>query len=133
MCKVGDIIVVYSYQSGGHVLNTHSFVVISDENGEIGGLSYDMICNVMSSFKSNEQFERKLKYPGNFPIAPDDTITEPHNTKRGYLKTDQFYYFQKDALDYKVIGFMKMEILNLILEFINSSDFEIEHIIDNLK
>lgn len=133
MCKVGDIIVVRSYKSGGATLSRHSFVVLSDVDGQIEGLPYDLICNVMSSFKTSEQRNRKLAYPGNFPLAPDDVVTNPHNLKSGYLKTDQLYYFQKDCLDYMSIGYMKPEILQMVIDFINSSDFEIQNIIDNLK
>ena len=54
MCKIGDIILVNRYKDKDKILGRHSFVVISDENGEIHGLPYDMICNVFSSFKSEE-------------------------------------------------------------------------------
>lgn len=81
MCKVGDIIVVENYKSGGKDIGKHSFVVISDEGGEIQGLDYDLICNVMSSFKDERQKTRKLKYEGNFPITHNDTDTNPDSGK----------------------------------------------------
>lgn len=95
MCQIGDIILVQKYKDHGQDLSRHSFVVISDENGEIQGLTYDFIANVLSSFKSDTQRERKLKYPGNFPIDSSDTETNPHNNKSGYVKADQLYYFAK--------------------------------------
>lgn len=58
VCKVGDIILIRNYQSNGVNLGQHSFVVLSDESGQISGLSYDIICNVMSSFKNEEQREK---------------------------------------------------------------------------
>ena len=64
MCQVGDIILVDHYSDNGKTLSKHSFVVIDDNNGTIEGMSYDMICNVLSSFKSEEQKRRKLSYPG---------------------------------------------------------------------
>jgi hypothetical protein len=133
MCKIGDIILVNNYKDKGKTLRRHSFVVISDENGEIEGLSYDLICNVLSSFKNDEQKKRKMGYPGNFPIANGDTITTPHNSKDGYLKTDQLYYFNKSILDYSVIGYIKPDILGLIFDYINESDFDMEAIINNLE
>lgn len=133
MCQIGDIILIRRYKDNEKNLNKHSFVVIDDEEGEIEGVPYDFICNVMSSFKTEEQKEWKLtKYPGNFPIALDDRDVENDNGKEGYIKTDQLYYFKKEFLDYKVIGSLKPEIFNLVLEFIEESDFEIYDVVDNL-
>ena len=132
MCKIGDIVLINSYKDRGKTMGRHSFVVIDDENGEIQGLSYDMICNVLSSFKDDDQKERKLSYPGNFPITNDDTVTNPNNGKSGYLKTDQLYFFNKNKIAYTVIGNIHPDILNLVLEFIDTSDFELIAILDNL-
>ena len=132
MCQVGDIILINSYMDNGNNLNRHSFVVIDDRNGTIEGLPYDMICNVLSSFKSESHKQIKLSYPGNFPISHNDTETNPHNSKDGYIKMDQLYYFRKDNLQYRVIGSVKEEILELLFEFLEESDFELFDIIDNL-
>ena len=132
MCKIGDIILVDNYKDNGCNLNKHSFIVIEDENGTIEGVPYDFICNVMSSFKNDEQKLRKLRYPGNFPISHNDTVTDPHNTKDGFVKTDKLYYFKKDNINFKVIGNVIPEVLDMIFDFIENSDFEFSHIIDNL-
>ena len=132
MCKIGDIIIVDEYKDNGNVIPSHSFVVINDENGEIQGLSYDFVANALSSFKGKTQKKRKLSYPGNFPITPNDTITNPHNNKSGYIQSDQFYYFSKDKISYEVIGYMKPEIFNSLIEYIDNSDFELLDIVDNL-
>ena len=129
MCKIGDIIIVDEYKDNGNVIPSHSFVVINDENGEIQGLSYDFVANALSSFKGKTQKKRKLSYPGNFPITPNDTITNPHNNKSGYIKSD---YFSKDKISYEVIGYMKPEIFNSLIEYIDNSDFELLDIVDNL-
>ena len=52
MCCVGDIILVDKYKHNGKQINKHSFVVVDDDGGEIQGYSYDLICNVLSSFKT---------------------------------------------------------------------------------
>jgi hypothetical protein len=133
MCKAGDIILVKSYKDGKHSLGRHSFVVISDENGTIEGMRYDMICNVLSSFKSPEQRERKLnRYPANFEVKNSDTNTNPDNGKDGYLKTDQLYYFRKDNLDYETIGYLNEDAFEKVIQFINESNFEVKAITDNL-
>lgn len=133
MCKLGDIILVNSYKDGNNTLSRHSFVVISDEQGEIQGLPYDFICNVMSSFKDDTQRARKLKYHGNFEISSDDTNIENGNTKDGYIKSEQFYYFKKSNLDYQQIGTMTIECFNKLVEFIKElNEDEFKNIIDNL-
>lgn len=134
MCVVGDIIRIEEYKDHGNLLSRHSFVVIDDEPDKIEGVSYDMICNAMSSFKSEEQKERKLKYPGNFPIVPTDEnmISQTANMRSGYIKADQLYYFNKSKIRYRVIGNIKPDILQLLLDFIEESDFELVDILDNL-
>lgn len=66
MCKVGDIILIDNYKSEGKELGKHSFIIISDENGKIEGIDYDLICNVMSSIKSEIQKQKKVKLFGQF-------------------------------------------------------------------
>lgn len=124
MCKIGDIILVEKYKSDNRDIGKHSFIVIEDENGIIEGLPYDFIGNVLSSFKDEKQKQRKLGYLGNFPITHDDTVTNPHNNKDGYVKTDQFYYFNKEKIKYKVIGNVLPEVLEMIFEYIENSEFE---------
>ena len=132
MCKTGDIILVKKYRDGKNRLGRHSFIVIDDRNDTIEGMPYDMICNVLSSFKDEEQKKRKLAYSGNFPITHDDTVTCPDNGNNGYVKADQLYYFRKDKIEYQVIGNVLPDILELLFEFITESDFPITEITDNL-
>lgn len=132
MCKIGDIILVKKYKDHSKTLKHHSFIVLDDKQGTIQGMDYDFICNVLSSFKDDEQKERKLGYPGNFPITNNDTITNPDNGKNGYVKMDQMYYFKKDNLEYQVIGCVLPDIFNLLIEFLQDSDFPISAITDNL-
>ena len=90
MCQIGDIIVVYRYKDGNKTLPTHSFVVLDDNNGQIQGIDFDFVGLVMSSFKDEEQKKRKLSYPGNFPITPDDQeIYDGDNGESGYIKADR--------------------------------------------
>ena len=132
MCQIGDIIIINKYKDGDNIISKHSFVVIDDENGTIQSLPYDFVANALSSFKNPKQKNRKLSYPGNFAITSDNTITYPHNNKDGYIKADQMYYFSKDKISYKVIGQMKQDVFNDLIDFINNSDFEIIDIVSNL-
>ncbi|MGN1157656.1 MAG: hypothetical protein ACI4TK_15875 [Agathobacter sp.] len=131
MCKVGDIIVVRNYKSQGSELKQHSFVVLSTEEGQIQGLDYDMICNVMSSFHSPEQKAKKLRYPGNFEYSAEDEIVKNGHGKEGYIKAEQFYYFDRSKTDFFVIGNITQELLNELLNFISALE-EVEHVVDNL-
>ena len=47
-------------------------------------------------------------------------------------KTDQLYFFNKSKINYTVIGNIQPDIMNLVLEFIDTSDLEIISILDNL-
>ncbi len=134
MCEIGDIIVIEKYKDGNRDLSRHSFVVIQDEGGCIKGLNFDIIALVMSSFKDEQQRKRKMQYD-NFPIVPDDRdLIESGNEKDGYIKADQFYFFQKANLEYRVIGRLKNDILLLLFEFIETEVKEDPKlIIDNLK
>ncbi len=131
MCKVGDIIVVNEYQDNGITLGKHSFVIIDDEQEKIKGLDYDFICNVLSSFKGEEQKTKKLSYEGNFYISHNDTDTNPDDGKEGYVKANQFYYFNKSKIDYIVIGSMNDDIFSQLLDRIESLH-KIYEVTDNL-
>jgi hypothetical protein len=132
MCKIGDIILINNYNDSGICISKHSFVVISDVAGQIQGLDYDLICNVMSSFKNEEQRLKKLTYPGNFPITHNDSVVTNGNTKDGFIKAEQIYYFSKEKIDFITIGSMKEEVFKMLIDFINELDIEIQHVIDNL-
>lgn len=131
MCKIGDIIVVSDYVSNGVKLSRHSFVVLSTDKGQIQGLDYDLVCNVISSFHSEEQKARKLSYPGNFGYdASQENIKNGHG-KSGYIKAEQFYYFDSAKTNFYVIGSVTEELFNSLLAFIQGLE-SIDHIIDNL-
>ena len=132
MCKKRDIIVVENFKSQGNTVGAHSFVVIEDNAGEIKGIPFDMICNVLSSFKSDEQRAKKLSYPGNFSITATDTSVPGGTRKDGYIKADQLYFFNKDKITYRVIGKMNADTFNDLVDFIDTADFGIEIITDNL-
>lgn len=136
MCKQGDIILVNQYQDHGNMLSRHSFVVIDDIGGKVRGLPFDFVALVMSSFKDEEQKQRKLGYPGNFPITASDKAMQPWaNQKDGYIKAEQFYYFDKSKLHYSVIGALNQETFDLLLDFIEglaARGIQIDQITDNL-
>ena len=132
MCNVGDIILVEAYKHAGRDLSRHSFVILDNEAGKVQGLDYSIVCNVLSSFKDAKQRAKKLSYPGNFEITHKDTIVPNGNTKDGFIKAEQFYYFDTSTLDYTVIGSIRPEVFNRLLEFIDNLKILPERIKDNL-
>ena len=131
MCEIGDIILINSYESQGQCITMHSFVVINNKEGKIQGLDYNIICNVMSSFKNESHRAKKLSYPSNFPITSSDSSVINGNDKDGYIKAEQFYFFNTDKTDFTIIGSLKPDVFNQLIKFIeNQSNLEL--IIDNL-
>ncbi len=119
MCKVGDIIVVNKYiGDDGKEIKRHSFVVIDDNHSEIGGLDYDFVSCVMSSFKDEEHRKRKLSFEENIEITSDDIISETANNKSGYIKADQLFYFDKNKLDYYVFASVEPDLLDELIRII---------------
>ena len=123
---------VKAYKHRGHSLSKHSFVVLSNESGTIAGLDYDFVCNVLSSFKNEQQKEKKLDYPGNFAIYSGDSSVARGNTKDGYVKAEQLYYFNNAKIEYSIIGRMHADVFNRLVDFIENLNAPLEHIIDNL-
>lgn len=126
MCRVGDIILIRKYigQDGTRQRN-HPFIVLNDNEGQIQGLPFDLTCSVMSSFKDEEQRERKLSYKQNLEITVEDGVK-----KDGFIKANQIHYFQKDKLDYIVVGSVTPELFNELMKLIEEL-FEEEKILVN--
>lgn len=138
MCKVGDIILINECRAGNQDIGKHSFVVLSTENGNIQGLEFNLVCNLMSSFegKSNAYRKKKLSYPENLPYEPSDEniILKKPNGKDGFIKAGVLFYFKKEDLNYIVIGNVLEELLNKLFSYIKDLDpDEILHVIDNLS
>lgn len=137
MCKKGDIILINEYKDRKNILSRHSFVVIDDEGGQVCGLAYDFVALVMSSFKNQSQREKKLRFPGNFEItSADKNMPSWANDKSGYIKAEQFYYFDKSKIDFTVIGSLTADTWNTLVQFIESlseQGIEIRQILDNLS
>ena len=88
MCKIGDIIVVKKYigDDGQTIDKQHSFVVIDDTPDMVEGISYDLVANVMSSFKNEEHKNRKLSHKENLEVVSDSIISKTKNSRDGYIK-----------------------------------------------
>lgn len=138
MCKIGDIILIPNPKVGSKNIGQHPFIVLSDQNGTVGGMyEYDFICLLTSSMENEEKREKMLKYPGNFPITKDDKQLIPGKiNKDAFVKADSFFYFSKEKIKYSPFGTLNPEIYNLLIEFIeelSDSGIHINQILDKAK
>ena len=136
MCKSGDIIVIKEFRDeSGEKIPKHSFVVINDEKDFIEGLEYDFVSNMMCSFHNDKHKKKKLRYKENLPIKEKVIKGNKINSKEGFIKANQLYYFNKNSIEYKIIAHMEPklleELINLIL--ILQSDGKLRIITTNLK
>ena len=134
MCKLGDIIVVNKYiGDDGIEISRHPFVVVNDEGGTIAGIEYSIVAAVISSFKSEADRKRRLAYKGNTEL-PIDAMNNKNFRKSSYIKADKAFYFNKDRLDYYVLGTLKEEYLDELLKLILqlAKDGKLDQIIANL-
>lgn len=65
-------------------------------------------------------------------MSHNDTQIANSNRKDGFIKAEQFYYFNKSKIDYQVIGTMTPEMFNKLIDFISELQIEIINITDNL-
>ena len=134
MCKIGDIILVYNPKRFKKSIGMHSFVVLDDTQGKIK--SMDFIGLIMSSMDTDEKYKKLMKYDANFPISLDEQdIESGGNGKRACIKAEQFYYFNKDSMKFKVLGALDKDIFNLLIEFINelaAHNVSFQQIFDNM-
>ncbi len=134
MCKIGDIILVTDPKNSGQHIGSHSFVVINDENGEIESISFDFVGLILSSLRTDKDRKRLLKYPANMEIKAESMNTMPHNDFDAVVKVNQLYYFNKNKIDYKVIGSLGIGPFNELITFMQEladHGMNIQQIIDN--
>lgn len=136
MCKIGDIIVVRNSKVGNNQIGQHSFIILSTAHGEIEGVPFDLVCNLMSSLegKGEEYKKRKLSYPENMPYSSkEENVINGHN-KEGFIKAGVYFLFKREDLDYRVIGNIETELYIRLMNYINNMNPEdIKIIKDNLK
>ncbi len=132
MCKPGDLILVEEYRHNGQVLDRHTFVVINSQSGQIEGFDYDLIGNVMSSFKSEEHRAKKLSYPGNVEIAHDKSTLFSGNARDGYTKADQLYFFKEELTKYRVIGYLDPVFFAELIGYVKNHLQKLTLIMENL-
>lgn len=98
---------------------------MNDSEGKIEGLPFDLTCSVMSSFKNEEHRKKKLSMKQNLEITVEDGVK-----KDGFIKANQIHYFQKDKLDYIVVGSVTPELFAELMKLIEEL-FKDEEILVN--
>ncbi len=108
--------------------------MINDDPDSIQGLPFDIVTTVISSFKSEEQRKKKLKYKGNIEIDEYEKNGTRVFDKPSYIKADKLFYFNKEKLDYYVFGRITDDLLDelikIIIELSNSN--QITQVTNNL-
>lgn len=135
MCKIGDIIVVNNCKIGDSIVGRHSFVVLDTDEGEIEGMPFDLVTNIMSSFEGKgEQYkQKKLRFPENMPYEPsEENIINGHG-KEGFIKAGVYILFNRSDIDYYVIGNVETELYLKLIQYIEEMNPEdIKYVTDNL-
>ena len=119
MCKLGDIIVVKEFKDlNGITVPKHSFVVVNDEHDFIEGFEYDFISNVICSFHDEKQKKHKLSIKSNLKIDKNKIKGKKLNSKGGYIRADDLFYFKKNKIEYKVIAHIENDLLDDLVQLI---------------
>ena len=137
MCKLGDIIVVDKFVGeDGATVNKHSFIVINDKPDFIEGLKYDLVTNVMSSFKNEEHKNKKLRFMENVEVISEDIISsKKYNQKSGFIKADQLIYFDKSKINYYILGHISEDLLDelMMIILILAKNNKLRNNLNNIK
>lgn len=136
MCKVGDIIVIKDCKTGTGSIGRHSFVVLETDKGEIEGLPFDLVCNIMSSLegKGEEYKQKKLSFPENMPYDPSEENVINGHGREGFIKAGVYFFFNRSDIEFTVIGNVQTELYLRLLDYIKHMNPEdIKYILDNLK
>lgn len=72
----------------------------------------------MSSFHDEKQRIKKLRYKENLEICGEDIISLTKNSKNGYIKADQLYYFDKNKLDYYIFEKVDSQLLDELIKLV---------------
>ena len=128
MCQIGDLIMVEKYKGDDGVeVSRHTFVVLSTEADVIKGLSFDFVASPMSSIKTKVQRKKIEKDSGLMIIRTNDQNGMPtSNYEESFIKAKLMYYFDKDKIDYRVLGSLNyqtfLELQNKLQELNDSNN-----------
>lgn len=119
MCKLGDVVVINKFKNEfGETVPKHSFVIINDEEDYIEGFRYDFVSNMLCSFHDDEHKRKEMRYKQTLPVKEEKISGENINSKEGYIKADQLYYFDKNKIQYKVLAHIDQDLLDKLVQLI---------------
>jgi len=137
MCKVGDIIKVEKYiGDDGSEVGRHTFVVIDEDEDVIEGYNFDFVGSPMSSIKSEAQRQKVEADERLMILKTNDQNGMPASKyDESFLKTNLFYYFKKEKIQYQVIGSLNIETYMKLIEQLKNLDEKglIENVLTNLE
>ena len=105
MCQVGDIILINRFKdANGTEVSRHPFIVVDDAADTIGGLDFDLVSVMTTSYKGDADLSRKRFDPGYVHLDVSD--------------------FNLQKIDYQIIGQLETEAFNRVLDVIDEFDRE---------
>jgi len=73
---------------------------------------------MLCSFHNERHKRKKLKYKENLPVKEQRITGKRINNKKGYIKADQLYYFDKSKIEYKLLAHMDEKLLNELINLV---------------
>jgi len=120
MCQVGDIILINRFKDArGTEVSRHPFIVVDDAAGMIGGLDFDLVSVMTTSYKGDTDSYNKRFDPGYVHLDASDGMK-----KESHAFVYDLYYFNLQKIDYQIIGQLETEAFNRVLDVIDEFDRE---------
>lgn len=120
MCQVGDIILINRFKdANGTEVSRHPFIVVDDAADTIGGLDFDLVSVMTTSYKGEADLSRKRFDPGYVHLDVSDGMK-----KVSHAFIYDLYYFNLQKIDYQIIGQLETEAFNRVLDVIDEFDRE---------
>lgn len=137
MCKIGDIIYINKYiGDDGVEVGRHTFVVLSENEDVIEGLTFDLVTTPMSSIKNKKQRDKVKKDEKLMIIRTNDQNGMPTSKyEESFIKAHLMYYFERKNIEYQNLGSLNVETFIALQKKLYELDTkkEIENVIENLK
>lgn len=73
---------------------------------------------MLCSFHGDNHKKKKLRYKENIEVNQLIDNSKRANNKSGFIKADQLYYFDKNTINYYVLGRLNEDLLDELLKLI---------------
>ena len=120
MCQIGYIILINRFKdANGTEVSRHPFIVVDDAAGTIGGLNFDLVSVMTTSYKGDTD-----SYNKRFDFGYVHLDVSEGMKKESHAFIYDLYYFNLQKIDYQIIGQLETEAFNRVLDVIEEFDRE---------